>query len=82
MRWRAMSYALDVGMLDAGVATDLEKRDPTPEDTAAIESFIISTGCVGHVTETSLERLLETSLDNRFGWRLDRPSLRSAPLIP
>ncbi|AZN99339.1 class I SAM-dependent methyltransferase [Mesorhizobium sp. M9A.F.Ca.ET.002.03.1.2] len=64
---RALSYAVDAGMLDAGVATDLEKDDPTPQDTAAIENadLIISTGCVGYVTETSLERLLETSLDSR-----------------
>jgi carnitine O-acetyltransferase len=64
---RAISYAVDAGMLDAGVATDLEKGDPTPEDTAAIENadLIISTGCVGYATETSLERLLETSLDSR-----------------
>ena len=36
---------------------------PTPEDTAAIEraDLIISTGCVGYATETSLERLLEPS---------------------
>ncbi|WP_127248655.1 class I SAM-dependent methyltransferase [Mesorhizobium sp. M1A.T.Ca.IN.004.03.1.1] len=64
---RAIAYAVDAGMLDAGVATNLEKSDPTPEDTAAIENadLIISTGCVGYVTETSLERLLETSLDSR-----------------
>jgi hypothetical protein len=63
----AISYAVDAGLLDAGVATDLEKSDPTPDDTAAIENadLIISTGCVGYVTETSLERLLETSLDSR-----------------
>ncbi|PRD41763.1 methyltransferase type 12 [Phyllobacterium phragmitis] len=64
---RAISYAVDVGMLDAGVVTDLEKGDPTSQDTAALENadLIISTGCVGYVTETSLERLLETSLDSR-----------------
>lgn len=64
---RAISYALDAGLLDTAVATDLEKADPTPQDTAAIENadLIISTGCVGYVTETSLERLLETSLDSR-----------------
>lgn len=63
----AISYAVDAGLLDAGVATDLEKSDPTPADTAAIENadLIISTGCIGYVTETSLERLLETSLDSR-----------------
>ncbi|SFU23041.1 class I SAM-dependent methyltransferase [Mesorhizobium sp. YR577] len=64
---RAISYAVDAGLLDAGVATNLEKSDPTPEDTTVIENadLIISTGCIGYVTETSLERLLETSLDSR-----------------
>lgn len=64
---RAISYAVDAGLLDAGVATDLEKADPTAEDVAAIENadLIISTGCIGYVTETSLERLLESSLDSR-----------------
>ncbi|MPY72916.1 MAG: hypothetical protein GEU87_01525 [Alphaproteobacteria bacterium] len=47
---RAVSYAVDAGMLDAGISTDLETRDPTPEDTAAIENadLIISTGCIGY----------------------------------
>ena len=64
---RAISYAVDVGMLDAGIATNLEKKEPTPQDVATIENtdLIISTGCVGYVTEKSLERLLEPSLDSR-----------------
>jgi carnitine O-acetyltransferase len=64
---RAVSYAIDAGLLDAGVATNLEKGEPTAKDVAAIENadLIISTGCVGYVTEISLERLLEASLDSR-----------------
>jgi len=64
---RAISYAVDAGLLDAGVATDLEKTEPTAEDVTAIENadLIISTGCVGYVTEVSLERLLQSSLDSR-----------------
>lgn len=63
---RAVAYAVDAGMMDAGVATDLERRDPSLDDRLAVENadMIISTGCVGYVTETSLERLVETSLDN------------------
>lgn len=63
----AVSYALDAGILDAGVSTDLEVEDPTPKDIVAIENtdLIISTGCIGYVTETSLERLLESSADSR-----------------
>lgn len=64
---RAVSYAVDAGLLDAGVATNLENSEPTAQDVAAIENadLIVSTGCVGYVTEISLERLLEASLDSR-----------------
>ncbi|MEC5293640.1 hypothetical protein VSX64_22660 [Aurantimonas sp. C2-6-R+9] len=64
---RAVSYAVDVGMLDAGIVTDLETMDPTPIDAALLENadLIISTGCVGYVSEISLERLLRSSFDSR-----------------
>jgi carnitine O-acetyltransferase len=64
---RAVSYAVDVGMLDAGVVTNLEATDPTPEDAALLENtdLIISTGCVGYVSEVSLERLLQATPDSR-----------------
>ncbi len=64
---RAVSYAVDAGLLDAGIATNLEAEEPTPKDVAAIEDadLIISTGCIGYVTEASLERLLETSFASR-----------------
>ncbi len=64
---RAVSYAVDAGMLDAGITTNLEAGDPMAKDVAALENadLIISTGCVGYVTETSLERLLETSIESK-----------------
>jgi hypothetical protein len=60
---QAVSYAVDAGTLDGAVSTNLEKNDPTAEDAALIENadLLISTGCVGYVTETSLERLVESS---------------------
>lgn len=63
---RAIAYAVDAGMMDAGVATDLEKNDPSLSDRQAVENadMIISTGCVGYVTEASLHRLVEPSLNN------------------
>lgn len=56
-----------VGMLDAGIVTDLETMDPTPADAASLENadLIISTGCIGHASEISLERLLRSSFDSR-----------------
>jgi SAM-dependent methyltransferase len=60
---RAISYAVDAGALDAGIATDLESSTPTADDLEAIGGMdlIISTGCYGYVSEVSLERLLESS---------------------
>lgn len=63
----AVDYAVRVGNLDAGIATDLERRDPTAEDRALLagSDLILSTGCFGYVTETSLERLLEATMESR-----------------
>lgn len=63
----AVSYAVDAGLLDAGVVTNLEMTDPTPEDVATLENadLMISTGCVGYVSEVSLERLLLSSIESR-----------------
>ncbi len=62
---RAVAYAVDAGVLDDGVSTNLERRDPSPADRRAVEDadMIISTGCVGYVTETSLEHLVEAGRD-------------------
>lgn len=64
---RAVGYAVDAGMLDAGIATNLEESEPTAQDVALLENtdLVISTGCVGYVTETSLERILEPSLNSQ-----------------
>lgn len=61
----AVAYAVDVGMLDAGVTADLERRMPSPADLRAVENadLIISTGCVGYVTSSSLEPLVEAGRD-------------------
>jgi carnitine O-acetyltransferase len=64
---RAVAYALDVGLLEAGVAGNLETHAPTGAEREAIADadLIISTGCVGYVTETSLERLIDASAETR-----------------
>jgi hypothetical protein len=57
---RAVSYALRAGLLEAAVSRNLESEDPTPEEAALLRgaNLIISTGCVGYVTEKTLRRLL------------------------
>jgi SAM-dependent methyltransferase len=61
----AIAYAVDVGILDAGISTNLETDEPSRADRRAFEDadMIISTGCVGYVTETSLEQLVEAGRD-------------------
>jgi hypothetical protein len=61
----AVSYAVDVGIMDAGVSTNLEREEPSGADLQAVENsdMIISTGCVGYVTRTSLEHLVEAGRD-------------------
>ncbi|GGW67676.1 class I SAM-dependent methyltransferase [Streptomyces xantholiticus] len=57
----ALSYALDAGFLDDVVHADLEEREPTPRQRAqfAGTDLVISTGCLGYVTERTLTRVVE-----------------------
>jgi hypothetical protein len=59
----AIEYGVSSGLLDDGFTTNLEKRDPSPEEVLALDNadLIISTGCIGYVTEASLERILDAS---------------------
>jgi carnitine O-acetyltransferase len=61
----AVAYAVDAGILDAGVSADLENREPSAADLRVVENadLIISTGCVGYVTSSSLEPLVEAGRD-------------------
>ncbi len=61
----AVAYAVDAGIMDAGVAADLENREPSAADLRVVENadLIISTGCVGYVTSSSLEPLVEAGRD-------------------
>lgn len=61
----AITYAVDVGIMDAGVSTNLEREEPSEADIRAVENsdMIISTGCVGYVTKTSLEHLVDAGRD-------------------
>ena len=55
----AIRYAEDCGILDRGLAIDLESRDPTPEEADLLSGvdIIISTGCVGYVTSKTFQRV-------------------------
>ena len=57
---RALDYAVDAGLLDAGIEVDLEQRDLDADEVALLGNvdLIISTGTTGYVTGISLGRLL------------------------
>lgn len=68
---KAVEYAAAAGLLDAGVVADLESRPPTPKvaERLAPADLVISTGCVGYVTDTTFERILnETSEPPPLPW--------------
>ena len=66
----AIEYAEEVGLLDDGLAVNLE-AEPLPdlakEGLAAVD-LVVSTGCVGYVTERTFERLLPAVTQGRPPW--------------
>ena len=66
----AVAYAEDVGLLDGGLALDLESEALPAENAADLQSvdLIISTGCVGYVTETTFRRLLPAVFQDELPW--------------
>ena len=63
----ALSYALEAGFLDGAVHADLEHAEPTDEQRAQLAGadLVISTGCLGYVTERTLARILGASAGRR-----------------
>jgi hypothetical protein len=61
----AVSYALDVGLLDGGSAEDLEANDPTDELRRAARGarLVTVTGGVGYVWTRTFERVLSSIMD-------------------
>ncbi|MDX1089669.1 hypothetical protein GOL89_21340 [Sinorhizobium medicae] len=64
---RAVRYALDVGLLQAGISANLEARDLTVEESCDLANadIIISTGCVGYITAQTFERVYEATAASR-----------------
>jgi hypothetical protein len=56
----AISYGKAVGLLDDGVTSNLEETDPSAADQRILAGadLVISTGCVGYVTEKTFGRVL------------------------
>ncbi|MBS0472291.1 MAG: class I SAM-dependent methyltransferase [Proteobacteria bacterium] len=64
----AVNYALQAGLLDGAVSTDLEHIDPSSRDAEVLGDLdlIVSTGCVGYVTERTFRRVLDRQ--SRMPW--------------
>ncbi|WP_406001286.1 class I SAM-dependent methyltransferase [Streptomyces sp. NBC_00829] len=65
----ALSYAREAAFLDDAVHADLENNDPTPRQRTLLAGtdLVISTGCLGYVTERTLARVVRAQ-DGRRPW--------------
>lgn len=65
--FRAVKYAQNLGLLEAGVTADLETRDLSVKERCALTDadIIISTGCVGYATERTFARVYDASATSR-----------------
>lgn len=59
----AVAYAAEVGLAEAGIAASLEEGVPTPDvaRTLADVDLVMSTGCVGYVTEKTFQSIFEAA---------------------
>jgi len=66
----AITFAEEAGLLDEGLVVNLE-TDPLPasakEDLASVD-LVMSTGCVGYVTEKSFDKLLPAVTKGQAPW--------------
>jgi carnitine O-acetyltransferase len=69
----ALDYALDAGFLDDALCADLESREPTESERARLAGvdLVISTGCLGYVTERTLRRIVRAAVSPHPGSRPD-----------
>lgn len=66
----ATNYALQSGLIEAAVTSDLEDGEPTPAEVQTLSdlNLLISTGCVGYVTERSIDRILARQRPGKMPW--------------
>jgi hypothetical protein len=66
----AIAYALETGLLDEGLAVNLETETlpETATENLTLVDLVTSTGCVGYVTEKSFESLLPHVTQGRSPW--------------
>ena len=66
----AVVYAEDAGLLDDGLALNLESEPLSAADAEELTAvdLVISTGCVGYVTETTFRRLVPSVVEGGSPW--------------
>jgi len=66
----AISFAEDVGLLDDGLAVNLETGGLSTQAREALSSvdLVTSTGCVGYVTEKTFDNILPAVMAGRSPW--------------
>jgi hypothetical protein len=66
----AVEYAVQVGLLDAGAAENMEQDDPSPELAQAVSEadLITVTGGIGYITDRSIDRLLDCTTPDHRPW--------------
>lgn len=66
----AISYATEAGLLDDGIVANLEAEalSDHEKDTLGQVDLVISTGCVGYLTEKSFERFMPAVSKGRQPW--------------
>jgi len=66
----AIAYGLEAGLLDEGLAVNLETGGlPNgATETLAMVDLVTSTGCIGYMTEKSFESLLPSMTQGRAPW--------------
>ncbi len=63
----AIRYAVEAGLLQGGITTNLEEEPLTAKDAALLEgtNLVMSTGCIGYASERSIEQILNASGESR-----------------
>ena len=61
----AVRYAVAVGLLEAGVVANFERAEPRPQDRLSLRQVdvVLSTGCVGYVTERTFKSILDCAAE-------------------
>lgn len=66
----AISYAKQCGIIDAGIVADLEQEDipPAAAEILSTVDLIVSTGCVGYVSNRTFDKLAVCTSNGEAPW--------------